>query len=151
MEAPAQIDDPGPADYLEVITKAVFHAGMSWAVIDNKWDGFREAFGGFDPETVAGFGPDEIEALAQDTRIVRNRRKIAATVDNAQALVALDEDTPGGFGAWIESQGGFEEKLDALHEHFKFVGDFGAYYVLHVVKQPVPPYEQARTIIESRR
>jgi hypothetical protein len=115
-----------------------------------KWDGFREAFADFDPETVAGFGPDEVERLAADARIVRNRRKIEATVDNAQALIALHEDTPGGFGAWIESQGGFEERLDALRKHFKFLGDFGSYYLMYVVKQPVPPYEEARAIIESR-
>jgi 3-methyladenine DNA glycosylase Tag len=124
---------------------------MSWAVIEKKWDGFREAFAGFDPQAVSQFGPDEVDALAQDTRIVRNRRKIEATVDNAQALVALDEDTPGGFGAWIESHDGFEPKLDALREHFKFLGDFGAYYLLYVVKQPVPPHEEAQALIAGRR
>jgi DNA-3-methyladenine glycosylase I len=124
---------------------------MSWAVIENKWDGFREAFVGFDPHAVSQFGPDEVDALAQDTRIVRNRRKIEATIDNAQALVALDEDTPGGFGAWIESHEGFEPKLDALREHFKFLGDFGAYYLLHVVKQPVPPHEEAQALIQARK
>jgi 3-methyladenine DNA glycosylase Tag len=149
--APAQVDDPTPADYLEVITKAVFQSGMSWDVIEAKWAGFREAFAGFDPPTVAGLGPDEIEQLAGDTRIVRNRRKIEATVENAQALIALDEDTPGGFGAWLGSHGGFEQTLDALRSHFKYLGDFGSYYLLHVVKQPVPPYEEARALIDSRR
>jgi 3-methyladenine DNA glycosylase Tag len=149
--APAQVDDPAPSDYLEVITKAVFQAGMSWDVIEAKWDGFREAFAGFDPETVAGLGPDEVERLAGDTRIVRNRRKIEATVENAQALIALHEDTPGGFGAWLGSHGSFEATLDALRGHFKYLGDFGAYYMLHVVKQPVPPYEEARALIDSRR
>jgi 3-methyladenine DNA glycosylase Tag len=124
---------------------------MSWAVIEHKWDGFREAFAGFDPHAVSQFGPDEVNALAHDTRIVRNRRKIEATIDNAQALVALDEDTPGGFGAWIESHEGFEPKLDALRQHFKFLGDFGAYYLLHVVKQPVPPHEEALALIQARR
>ena len=149
--APEQVDDPSPADYLAVITKAVFQSGMSWDVIEAKWDGFLEAFAGFDPETVAGFGHEDVERLAGDMRIIRNRRKIDATVENAQALIALHEDTPGGFGAWIESQGGFEERLDALRKHFKFLGNFGAYYLMYVVKQPVPPYEEARAIIDSGR
>lgn len=149
--APEQVDDPTPADYLAVMTKAVFQSGMSWDVIEAKWDGFVDAFAGFDPKTVADFGPDDVERLAGDTRIIRNRRKINATVENAQALIALHEDTPGGFGAWIASQGSFEERLDALRKHFKFLGDFGAYYLMYVVKQPVPPYEEARAIIDSRR
>jgi 3-methyladenine DNA glycosylase Tag len=120
-------------------------------VIESKWEGFREAFAGFDPHAVSQFGPDEVDALAQDTRIVRNRRKIEATIENAQTLVALDEDTPGGFRAWIESHDDFESKLDALRKNFKFLGDFGAYYTLHVVKVPVPPYEEARAVIASRK
>ena len=106
--APEQVDDPTPADYLAVITKAVFQSGMSWDVIEAKWDGFLEAFAGFDPETVAGFGPDDVERLAG-------------------------------------------ERLNALRKHFKFLGDFGAYYLMYVVKQPVPPYEEARAIIDNRR
>jgi 3-methyladenine DNA glycosylase Tag len=83
--APEQVDDPGPSDYLAVITKAVFQSGMSWDVIEAKWDGFQEAFAGFDPETVAGFGPDEVERLtatpassataARSTRRSRTRRR----------------------------------------------------------------------------
>jgi 3-methyladenine DNA glycosylase Tag len=149
--APKQVDASAPGDYLEVITKAVFQSGMSWDVVEAKWPGFREAFHGFDAERVAALTPDDVERLATDTRIIRNRRKIEATVDNAQAVVALDEDTSGGFGAWLASRGGFEETLDAVREHFRFLGDFGTYYMLYVVKVPVPPYEEARAVIEARR
>ena len=44
MEPPEQIDASSGADYLEVISKAVFQSGMSWAIVNNKWNGFREAF-----------------------------------------------------------------------------------------------------------
>lgn len=147
---PEQIDPRTLADYLAVITKAVFQSGMSWTVIEAKWDGFEAAFEGFDPERVAAFTPDDVERLASDSRIVRNRRKIEATVHNAETLVELAR-TPGGFGEWLATRGDFEAKLDALRREFKFLGDFGAYYFLYVVKQPVPEHETARALIEARK
>jgi DNA-3-methyladenine glycosylase I len=144
MEAPTQITPTRLADYFEVLTKAVFQSGMSWNVIERKWDGFRDAFHAFDPERVAALSPDEVAALEEDTRIVRNKRKIRATVDNADALLALDHETDGGFAAWLRSQGDFEETVKALRGHFSFLGDFGAYYFLYVVREPVPSHEDFR-------
>jgi len=141
MEAPQQITPKGLPDYLEVVTRAIFQAGMSWRVIAAKWDGFREAFQGFDPEKVAAFTPDDIERLAADPRIVRNRRKIEATVLNAQALLELDRE-PGGFKGYLQSHGGFDATVADLRRHFKFLGDTGAYYFLYVVGEPVPPHEE---------
>jgi 3-methyladenine DNA glycosylase Tag len=149
-QAPEQVDARKPADYLEVITKAVFQSGMSWRVVEAKWDGFREAFHGFDPQWVSSLTPDDVERLAQDTRIIRNRRKIQATIDNADAIVALG-DRPGGFRAWLRSHGGFEETIDALRDHFKFLGDMGAYYLLYVVKEPVPAHEESMSRLGARR
>jgi DNA-3-methyladenine glycosylase I len=151
MEAPKQITPAGLADYFEVLTKAVFQSGMSWAVIENKWDGFRAAFHGFDPERVAALTPEEVAALEEDTRIVRNKRKIRATVDNADALLALDHDTDGGFAAWLRGQGDFEETVKALRGAFAFMGDFGAYYFLYVVREPVPSHEEFRASREAAK
>lgn len=151
MEPPQQIEPRSLADYLEVMSKAVFQSGMSWRVVEAKWPGFRDAFDGFDPERVAALTPDDIERLAGDTRIIRNRRKIEATADNAQAILALDEDTEGGFEAWLGSHGDFEQTIDALREHFRFLGDMGAYYFLYVVKQPLPEHEDCIARIEARR
>jgi 3-methyladenine DNA glycosylase Tag len=88
MRPPEQIEDASPADILESITKAVFQAGISWRVVEAKWPGFREAFHGFDPERVAAMTPDDVARLREDTRIIRNRRKIEATVHNAEAVLA---------------------------------------------------------------
>lgn len=96
MEEPKQITPTKLADYLGVLTKAVFESGMSWKVVENKWPGFQAAFHGFDPETVASLSPDEIDALTNDTRIIRNRRKIEATVHNAGVMLDLERET-GGF------------------------------------------------------
>ena len=140
MQAPTQIEPEGLADYLDVITRAVFQSGMSWRVVEAKWGGFHEAFAGFDPAAVAAFGDDDIERLATDTRIIRNRRKIEATITNAQAMVALDGE-PGGFVGWLRSQGDFDATVAALRGEFRFLGDLGAYYFLYVVGEPVPPHE----------
>jgi hypothetical protein len=141
MQAPRKIVPKTLADYFEVLTRAVFQAGIRWNVVDAKWDGFRVAFHDFDPARVAAFGPDEVDALSQDTRIVRNRRKIEATVDNATTMLELDAEH-GGFGRYLRSHGGFEETVADLRRQFRFLGDTGAYYFLHVVGEEVPPHEE---------
>lgn len=141
MEAPAKIQPKSLADYLEVLSKAVFYAGMSWQVVDNKWPGIREAFRGFDPEAVASLPPWEVDALTKDTRIIRNRRKIEAIIENAQTLVELDKQH-GGFQSYLRSHGGFEKTVADLRRRFRFLGDMGAYYFLWVVNEEVPSYEQ---------
>lgn len=141
MRPPKQIEPTSLADYFEVLTKAIFQAGMSWRVIEAKWDGFREAFEGFDPQRVAAFTEEDVERLAQDTGIVRNRRKIEATVRNAQVVIELDDEY-GGFGRYLDSIDGFEAVVGDLRGHFKFLGDTGAYYFLYVVGEPVPPHEE---------
>ena len=140
MQAPTQIEPAGLADYLDVITRAVFQSGISWRVVEAKWKGFREAFTGFDPAAVAAYNGEDVERLAADTRIIRNRRKIEATVGNAQAMLALD-DRPGGFVGWLRSRGDFDATVAALRGEFRFLGEMGAYYFLYVVGEDVPSHE----------
>jgi DNA-3-methyladenine glycosylase I len=138
--APARIRPKGLADYFEVMTKAVFQSGMSWRVIDAKWDGFRKAFEGFEPSVVARFTPDDVDRLLEDTRIVRNRRKVEATVDNALEMEALDREY-GGFRKYLRSHASFDETVADLKRHFRFLGDTGAYFFLYVVGEKVPSHE----------
>ena len=148
MEPPPQITPTRLSDYLEVLTKAVFESGMSWKVVENKWPGFREAFSGFDPEVIAGLSPDEIDALTSDTRIIRNRRKIEATIRNAATMLALDAEF-GGFANYLRSRGGFWELVADMRKRFKHVGDFGAYYFLYVVGEPVPEHHEFRAKLKG--
>jgi len=69
-------------------------SGLSWALILRKRDGIRDALAAFDPDAVAGFGRKETEALLQDPRVIRNRRKLEAIVQNARATVAMRNDLP---------------------------------------------------------
>ena len=141
MQAPTQIEPTGLADYLDVMTRAAFQSGMSWRVVEAKWGGFRDAFAGFDPAVVAAYTDDDVERLVTDAGIIRNRRKIEATISNAQAMLALD-GRPGGFVGWLRSQGDFDATVAALPGEFRFLGDLGAYYFLYVVGENVPTHEE---------
>lgn len=66
-------------------------AGLAWITILRKRDGYRRAFGGFDPEKIAAYGPADVERLLADPGIVRNRQKVAAAISNAQALLAMHD------------------------------------------------------------
>jgi 3-methyladenine DNA glycosylase Tag len=143
MEPPKQITPTKLGDYLEVLTKAVFESGMSWRVVESKWPGFQAAFHGFDPSRIAALSPDEVDALTSDTRIIRNRRKIEATVHNAQAMLALEAEH-GSLKRYLDSLGDFPEAVKDLQKQFKHVGGFGAYYFLYVVGQPVPAHHEFR-------
>jgi DNA-3-methyladenine glycosylase I len=69
-----------------------FQAGLSWATILRKRPAFRAAFAGFSPDAVALFTDSDVERLMQDAGIVRNRLKIRAAINNAQATLALRQD-----------------------------------------------------------
>lgn len=69
-------------------------AGLSWATILHRREGYRRAFAGFDPAAVARFGEPEVAGLLADPAIVRNRLKIEAAIGNARAL--LDLQARGG-------------------------------------------------------
>ncbi len=139
--APPQIEPQSLDDYLEAMSKCVFQSGMSWQVVHNKWETTREAFHDFAVETVAGLGPDDIDDLVRDTRVIRNRRKLDAVVANAERLIELDSEH-GGFRNYLRSHGDFEATVKALKKDFKFLGNTGSYVFLYVVGEQVPPHEE---------
>jgi DNA-3-methyladenine glycosylase I len=67
-----------------------FQSGLSWITILRKRENFRAAFAGFDPEQVATFTDDDRQRLMQDTGIVRNRAKIDAVINNANATLNVN-------------------------------------------------------------
>lgn len=81
----------GEAALLERIALEGFQSGLSWITVLRKRPAFREVFLGFEPERVAALGPDDVERLLADARIIRNRQKIEATIGNARAVLALHE------------------------------------------------------------
>jgi DNA-3-methyladenine glycosylase I len=81
----------GEAAHFERLTLEAFQSGLSWLTILNKRPRFREAFAGFDADVVAAYGPADVARLMADAGIVRNQRKVDATIANARATVALRE------------------------------------------------------------
>jgi 3-methyladenine DNA glycosylase Tag len=140
-QPPEQIDPKSLDDYLEVMSKAVFQTGMSYRVVEAKWPGTREAFHNFSVKEVADFTEFDIEELVKDTRVIRNRRKLAAIVSNAQRMLELEEEY-GSFQRYLRAHGDFDGILTAMKKDFKFMGPTGCYYILYVVGENVPPHEE---------
>ena len=88
------------AGLFERLSLEIFQAGLSWLIVLKKRDGMRAAFDGFDVDTVAAYGDADVARLLADAGIIRNRRKVAAVIENAKRIQGL-RDSHGGFAAWI--------------------------------------------------
>jgi 3-methyladenine DNA glycosylase Tag len=86
--------------WLSTMTRRIFQAGLRHAVVDNKWPAFEEVFKGFDPVQVAALFDEDLEAMLQDTRLIRHMGKLQATRHNAGAMLAIAE-SHGSFGRWV--------------------------------------------------
>lgn len=140
-EAPPQIVPKNLGDYLEIQTKAVFQSGMSWKVIESKWPTIREAFNDFQIGAVAAMDETAVDALADDKRVIRNRRKLQAITDNARRMIELDDEF-GSFQKYLRSHDSFWDLVKDLRKQFKFMGEMGCYYWLYVVGEDVPDHDQ---------
>lgn len=76
----------------ERVTLEAFQAGLSWRTVLAKRPAFREVFENFQPDPVAAFDESDVARLLDDPRIIRNRQKIVAAINNAKATVALREE-----------------------------------------------------------
>lgn len=81
----------GERELLERVALEGFQSGLAWITVLRKRPAFRTAFADFDPAAVARFGDDDVARLLADAGIVRNRAKIEATIANARAVLALEE------------------------------------------------------------
>jgi len=104
------------------MTKTVFTAGLNWKVVDNKWPNFQKAFAGFSIPKVAGFTDKDTKRLMADAGIVRNEKKIQATVHNAGEFLKLEKDFDS-FQKYLTTFGKDEDRmLEAVQERFQHVG-----------------------------
>ncbi|MDO8650084.1 MAG: DNA-3-methyladenine glycosylase I [Candidatus Berkelbacteria bacterium] len=85
---------------LEYIVLDTFQAGLSWAIVLSKREGFRRAFDNFDPTKIAMYNEDKLASLLQDPGIIRNRLKVYGTVANAQAFLKIQKEF-GSFDKYI--------------------------------------------------
>lgn len=116
--------------WLAEFTRAVFQAGFSWSVINKKWDGFEEAFKGFDVGACAFMDDEMFDSLLTDTRIVRNGTKIASVRDNAAFLLSLRDQGGAGevLGNWPQED--FIGLLAKLKKDGARLGGASAQYAL---------------------
>jgi len=85
--------------HFEFLVLEAAQAGLSWAIVLKKREGYRRAFDGFDPEKVARFTARRIEKLVSNSEIIRNRMKIEAAVRNARAFLQVQEEL-GSFDSY---------------------------------------------------
>ncbi len=144
-EIPPRAIPESDAGYLEKVTQAVFQAGFSWKVIRQKWPNFQKAFAQFDIPTVADFTDEDVERLVEDKGIVRNGRKIEATIQNARICRDLVGQY-GSFPAYLRSMDGlpYATREKKFCKQFKFMGPMGAYFFFWSVGEEVPEYHEWR-------
>ncbi len=98
-----------------------FQAGLSWQIVLNKRENFRKAFDNFNPEIVANYTENKISELIQDKSIVRNKQKIAATVNNAQRFLEIQKE----YGSFYKFIWGFVN-YKTIQNSFETVKDIPA-------------------------
>jgi hypothetical protein len=118
-----------PAFFFEHLSRSVFEAGINSRVVEAKWDGIREAFHRFDPAQVAAMPPAEIAAVENDSRVIRNKAKIRATVENAREVLAI-LDEHGSIRGYLASFPDAAAAAADMRRHFKFLGDTGVWRLL---------------------
>jgi DNA-3-methyladenine glycosylase I len=113
----------GDAALLERLALEINQAGLSWLTMLQKRKGFRRAFEGFDPNTVAAFDARKVRRLLADSGIIRNRLKVRAVIENAKRLVAI-RASHGSFAKWLDAHHprSREEWRTLFKETFVFTG-----------------------------
>jgi 3-methyladenine DNA glycosylase Tag len=143
---PEVIDPQGTRDYFAVMTRAVFQAGVSWAQIARHWNAYGRAFKGFDVPAVATYDEIGVERVLAEPGILKMPRKIRATIANAQALLAIEQEF-GGMPAYIASFNDYASLVKAFKKRFSFMGDMNVWYVLFRTHHTVPSFEAWVTTI----
>lgn len=124
--------------YLEVVARAIFASGLAWEVVDRSWPETRAAFARFAAVKVAALSDRDLSHLSATPGVIGNTAKIEA-VRSAAGFLMDKKHEYGSVGRWLGSLAGFEQQQRALRE-LRFIGPFGAYYVLSVAGFDVPEY-----------
>ncbi len=90
------------AKLFESLFLEFFQAGLSWEIVLKKREAFRQAFDGFDPVAISRYTEEKLESLLNDPGIIRNRRKIEASVRNAKVFLAIQKEF-GSFDRYLWS------------------------------------------------
>ena len=125
----------------ELLTLEVFQAGLAWRTVLAKRPAFRRAFADFAIPLVAAFDASDVARLLNDPNIIRNRRKIEATIANARAVLAIIDEV-GTFRDWLS---GLPADADAaysvMHQRLTGCGPIVCRSYLEAIGIIPPPHE----------
>ncbi len=138
---PRVIEAPTLDDHLDIISRAVFQAGLNWAIITARWSTFRVAFDDFSVERVAAYGEDDVARIMATDGVVHSAGKIAGTIANARALLAIVAEF-GSVPAYVQRFATYAELYANAHARFAYLGDLSCYYWLFRTGAPVPRFER---------
>jgi 3-methyladenine DNA glycosylase Tag len=139
----------GDAEYFERMSRALFTAGLSWSMVEKKWPNFRKAFVAFSPEKVSKMTEKDVKSLMANEGIVRNERKIRATIHNAGEIVKMKKEF-GSLKGYVASFGKDETKLqDDLQKKFQHVGASTARTFLWSIGYKLTPSAEEKAWLEK--
>jgi len=130
---------PNDDAYFENMTRVIFQAGLSWKMIDKKWPNFRKAFENFLIDKVSQFKESDEERLMKNEGIVRNRMKIAATIQNAVQFKSIKKQF-GSFQSYLHSldkSKNYASVIKELGRRFQRMGPSSARIFLYTVGEEI--------------
>ena len=137
-------------EYFERMIMHMFSAGLNWKMVENKKAAFEKAFSDFSPNKVAKFNNSDVKRLMGDPGIVRNEKKILATIYNAAQFLEVTKEY-GSFKHYLDHFGNGQEKLQTdLQERFHQVGPSTARMFLWAVGYPLTPNKEEKEWMASR-
>jgi DNA-3-methyladenine glycosylase I len=139
---------PSDDAYYENLTRCVFQSGLGWATIAQKWPAFQKAFEAFQIRRVASYGAADLSRLMADPGIIRNNRKIVASIHNARESERIQQEH-GGFPQWLDSldkANNYAGVVKRVTQRFKHVGPTAAPLWLYSVNEQI----DMTSLVEAR-
>ena len=138
-------DSPPPNDdaVFENLTRVIFQGGLTWDLIQKRWPNFQKAFNNFSVAEVAEFTENDFARLIEDEGIIRNSKKIEATIYNAQEFIKIQEEH-GSFMkylATLDKANNYEKARKELIKRFKRLGVKSSYIFLYSIGENIKHYE----------
>jgi 3-methyladenine DNA glycosylase Tag len=137
---PRRVMQPTLDDHLEILTRAIFQAGLSWALIDARWDAFRLGYDHFDIVRVSQYGDWDVDRLMATDRLIQSAKKIAGTIENARTLIATEREF-GSIAAYVAGFAAYADLYADARKRFALLGDLSCYYWLFRTGNSVPVFE----------
>jgi 3-methyladenine DNA glycosylase Tag len=130
---------PSDSKYFENMSRCVFQSGLSWMTIAERWSAFNDAFESFEISRVAGYGAKDISRLLGDTRIIRNKTKILATIHNAREFERIIQDV-GSIAWWLDGldkSKNYQSVISRVASRFKHIGAISASLWLYSIGEGI--------------